>query len=359
MILTEYYLYGFNNYCRALLPRQLRNAPPLAIIDKNAPQETFLGVPVLKPDSLSVDKGKPVLNCLLGYQGVEDELKKLGFQHVVHTFDVFKLLDKSLYDLSIDGLNYRVKPLEQQINTEKLSLLYDILQDNESRATLNRLIAYRRSPSQETYVFPESYEMYFPPNIANLYDYEQLRVIDVGAFDGDTLKAFVSKFPNGITNYACIEVNNDNIKTLQASIQHLGIEASTTIFEGAVGLPDNVNLVLRGESSDTRVLAVKNEEIQVSDKVVTNLNFSALLFEQMPNIIKMDIEGADFSAINEGGEYISKHLPTLALSIYHHPDDLWKIPLFIYDIGKDNYHYYIRHEGHWGFETIFYAVPKK
>ena len=36
----------------------------------------------------------------------------------------------------------------------------------------------------------------------------------------------------------------------------------------------------------------------------------------------------------------------------------WRIPLFINRIAPDKYHLYLRQEGHWGLETILYAIPR-
>lgn len=358
MNLSDYYLYGFNSYCRALLPRQLLKAPPLAIIDQNSDVDNFMGISILRPDSPHIDKSKPILNCLLGYPNLEEKLKDLGFEWVINTYDVFDILSNSLLDMSVDGLNYRKKPRESQINRGKIKTLSGMLCDSESKSIVHRLVEFRQSPSQSTYIFPECYDMYFPPNIPNLYKEKKLRVMDVGAFDGDTLEVFALNYRDSLESYACIEVNDENIKNLKLNIEGVGLTEITKIYNGAVGLPEDVVLVLRGESSDTQVIAVDEASTLLSDKVVNRLDFSKLLFEQQPNVIKMDIEGADYKALIEARSFIVSYLPTLALSIYHKPDDLWEIPILINSFAGEKYNYYIRHEGHWGFETIFYAVPK-
>ena len=358
MKLSDYYLYGFNNYCKALLPRQLLKAPPLAIIDQNSDIDNFMGISILKPDNPNIDKSKPILNCLLGYPNLEEILKDSGFQWVINTYDVFGILSKSLLDMSVDGLNYRKKPRESQVNRDKIKILSEMLTDSESKSIVHRLAEFRQSPSQSTYIFPECYDMYFPPNIPDLYNEKKLRVMDVGAFNGDTLELFARDYRDSLESYICVEVNDENIKNLKLNIEGLGLNEITKIYNGAVGLPEGVDLVLRGKSSDTQVIAVDEANLLFNDKVVNRLDFSKLLFEQQPNVIKMDIEGADYKALSEAGNFIASYLPTLSLSIYHNPDDLWEIPMLINSFAGNRYNYYIRHEGHWGFETIFYAVPK-
>lgn len=49
--------------------------------------------------------------------------------------------------------------------------------------------------------------------------------------------------------------------------------------------------------------------------------------------IKMDIEGFELNALTGLRDILVKHHPSLAISVYHRPDDLVAIPRFIEDIG--------------------------
>ena len=45
------------------------------------------------------------------------------------------------------------------------------------------------------------------------------------------------------------------------------------------------------------------------------------------NILKMDIEGAEYSALLGAAELLRKHKPKLAISVYHNDEDLIRIPV--------------------------------
>lgn len=68
----------------------------------------------------------------------------------------------------------------------------------------------------------------------------------------------------------------------------------------------------------------------------------------------MDIEGSELKALHGAIETIRKFCPKLAISIYHRPDDIFEIPIFINSLaaGCQPYidHYTIHNE-----ETILYA----
>ena len=77
-----------------------------------------------------------------------------------------------------------------------------------------------------------------------------------------------------------------------------------------------------------------------------------------PNLIKMDIEGAELSALKGGMEIIKKCRPQLAISIYHSNEDFINIPLFL----KDNLENYVFKLGHYHpslCETVLYAIPNE
>ena len=88
------------------------------------------------------------------------------------------------------------------------------------------------------------------------------------------------------------------------------------------------------------------------------LDDSAPTFE--PTLIKMDIEGAEMDALQGAERTISKYKPGLAISIYHKPEHLWELPLWIANFSRKqriNYQYFLCSHARNSFDTIFYAFP--
>lgn len=71
--------------------------------------------------------------------------------------------------------------------------------------------------------------------------------------------------------------------------------------------------------------------------------------------IKMDVEGAELKALKGAKETIQKDRPKLAISLYHKPEDMTEIPLYIRELVSD-YKLYIRHYSNRQNETVLYAI---
>ena len=76
------------------------------------------------------------------------------------------------------------------------------------------------------------------------------------------------------------------------------------------------------------------------------------------DFVKMDIEGSEFDAIVGMRNTLQKYKPTLAISVYHLVDDLFRLELMIERYCKNQYNYYLRHYSPTVIETVLYAVPK-
>lgn len=80
--------------------------------------------------------------------------------------------------------------------------------------------------------------------------------------------------------------------------------------------------------------------------------------EKLPRVdfIKMDIEGAEPSALRGALATIKKHRPKLAIAIYHSMDDFVNIPKWL--MGLDlNYRFYLGHYTIHAEETVLFAAP--
>ena len=50
--------------------------------------------------------------------------------------------------------------------------------------------------------------------------------------------------------------------------------------------------------------------------------------------------------------------PVLAVSVYHRPDDLWRLPPYLKSLGP-GYRLFLRTQGEDGMDVICYAVPEE
>lgn len=73
-------------------------------------------------------------------------------------------------------------------------------------------------------------------------------------------------------------------------------------------------------------------------------------------MIKMDVEGAELESLKGARRTIRRDKPKLAICIYHKPEDMVEIPLYIKELVPE-YKFYIRHHSSRSGETVLYAMP--
>ena len=94
------------------------------------------------------------------------------------------------------------------------------------------------------------------------------------------------------------------------------------------------------DSGDTDIEVVSIDDI-IGDAKVT--------------FIKMDIEGAELESLKGSAKTIVNNHPKLAICIYHKPEDMITIPLYIKSLVPE-YKFYVRHLSNLWTETVLYAV---
>lgn len=126
-------------------------------------------------------------------------------------------------------------------------------------------------------------------------------------------------------------------------------------------------LISRGLWSEETILSFKENELERSaSRVVTGKESADVVKIQVTSIdnvlkgepvtfIKLDIEGSELEALKGARESIQKWKPTLAISVYHKPEDIITIPTIIKEI-EPGYKLYLRcyHEDYT--ETVLYAI---
>lgn len=97
----------------------------------------------------------------------------------------------------------------------------------------------------------------------------------------------------------------------------------------------------------------------ISDKGTLMVRLDTLdhMLSERVSFIKMDIEGAELKALKGAQNTIMNYKPKLAICVYHKPEDIIEIPLYLHKIVPE-YAFYLRHHSKGDGETVLYAVIK-
>jgi FkbM family methyltransferase len=179
---------------------------------------------------------------------------------------------------------------------------------------------------------------YFDSEIIKFSDSEVF--VDGGAYDLVTSDLLISKCPsvkkiyafepNEIVSRKLINADYNNIEIIKAGLWSGAGVLKYTPF-GSV-------------SSISEYGTVEINVVALDDAVKDEVTF-----------LKMDIEGAELEALKGAEKTIKKYKPKLAICVYHKPEDIIDIPLYIKSIVPE-YKLYMRHYTDTFGETVLYAV---
>lgn len=235
-------------------------------------------------------------------------------------------------------------------NLSHFKELYDMLTEKKSKRTLIAVLMYRLSFNNQylntVYSSPPEYF-----DIFNKLGNDET-VIDCGGYIGDTLEEYL-KYNSVPAKYIIYEPDKSNIENLEKNIASMNANSFTEVYFKGVGEKDDI-LYLKDERGMASTLSDKKSddsyEVEVTSIDNNNKKDGKITF------IKMDIEGAEKSAIKGAKKTITDYSPKLAICLYHKPTDLWELPLLIKKINPDYTTFLIRHYHKYSFtETILYV----
>jgi FkbM family methyltransferase len=215
-------------------------------------------------------------------------------------------------------------------------------------ATLTELTeqeTFRRTLDLDTQADPcPPEETYFPPFLAKRTDEVFL---DCGACDGDSVEAFI-RWSGAYKSVLAFEPDRANAEKLKQNLRRVhGLETYP------LGISDH-----HGEERFNAVGAVTSSFSESGDVVIEVTTLDSFFKDrERPTFIKMDIEGAELTALWGARRLIKQQMPVLAVCAYHEPDHLWEIPFLIHAIQPD-YELRLRRYAEGTRELVWYAVPK-
>lgn len=311
-------------------------------IDDFTQEKTFLGKPVLKLSELP--ENACVLSTVVQAFAIS-ALKKLEASG--HTFvDYFAF--KVLSGLALPEIPYWIGAKEHfASNTQDYQAVFDALSDDESRDVFNRLLSFRLNYDiSQMYCFTANLQgMYFEPFL-NVQSASPV-FYDVGAFDGYNSDHFARLYPT-MHSAVLFEPIPDQAERLREKYRN---DNRFAVHE--LALSDHEGEVKFSVNSTASRITDGGEGISIRASTLD------LFFKNSglrPDILKMDIEGAEIGALRGARNLIRETTPNLAVSIYHAASHLTEAFRLISSLHP-RYKYYLRHYTEGYTETVLFAVP--
>ena len=349
-------LYGAGNTGRDVMCLLRREGKNVAFfLDANAPSGLEVsGIPVYDPEKIpsnmhcaKIPVIITIFNRDVDVTAITASLRSQGWEIVI-SFVQF-------HAWHADALGNRFWLGDPHILEKDSSRVFEARQlwaDDKSAGIYSAMLTSRQYGKVEDMPRPNLDEVqYFPSDIKGWMPDLPLRFVDCGAYDGDTLRS-MSTLHLCVEAYAAFEPDMDSFRKLcivgknlrqPGSVIHLwpcGVSAHAEHVAFACGMGEASHLSTNGDGVLIPCVGL--------DEVLCGFN---------PNMVKMDIEGAEPSALSGAVDLIVEKRPRLAISVYHCPDHLWTIPLAVAALGCE-YELYLRVHGYNLFDVVLYAVPK-
>ena len=311
-----------------------------AVVDDNPMLRNaqLLELHVKPVDSLKrLNKSTPVIIASHRTLDIKIRLKNMGFSKVAPL-----MLLQCLYPEKFSPHDFH-KELQEDIfeNIDEYHNLYISLSDQKSRDTLLTILIYRLLFDPLVLTLMSRDDLYAPTDIFSLSDAEVY--IDGGAFDGDSIRMFLERTKNKFERVIGFEPDPTTFESLSLKIPE-GIEIAN------LGLSSAYNEVFF-EANGNRLSAVSTN----GHTKATLTDLDSFLNGSVATYIKLNIEGEELDALQGAKKTITQYSPKLAVSAYHRPNHIWKIPLYIKSINPKYRTFLRQHEG--GIvETVLYFV---
>lgn len=228
-------------------------------------------------------------------------------------------------------------------NEEKFERAYSLLADEESKRVYKDILNFKVSGKIKYLLssFCDKSKVY--SDILNLNEDEE--IIDLGAYDGDTIREFTAATGGKYKHITAIEPEKKSYKKLLKNTD--GMKNISTLNMGVWSKRDT--LIFDAEAGRNSKLSAEGVSVEVTD--IDSLNIA-------PTFIKMDIEGSEMKALEGAEKTIKKYLPKLYICAYHRNEDLFALPLKIKELSE-KYKIYFRHSKYIpAWESNFYCVAK-
>ena len=349
----ELVIYGHGNLGTEL-EKGLKNAgwPVRYFLDANKPTDLEQKRINLKDAAQYLGRDALIIvalyDILSAYPSIRSSLQKEGFHNIVSILDlrVWPELFQAGHMHSTIGWDIEHIPEKQVLEA------YSLLADSMSQKVFCELLHFTvDAPYKEMTLCPAA-EQYMPSEL-----YAPIKnecIVDCGAFDGDTMRMFLSAIGTW-QSYTAIDADPYNIEKVKASIQHDIPERLRAVTQAVHAAVSNGSGTVSFHAGNRTASHISEEETAKDTAISVPVVKLDDIINGPVTLIKMDVEGFELRALQGAEGLILTNQPLLTICGYHCQADLWEIPQHIKKLLPNHSIYLRNYVGL--IEYVFYAVP--
>lgn len=327
-------------------------------IDEYSESKIVKGIPVFRIDEVLGSQFPILVSIGNNNICVAKYLRGKGFENVFDFNESVKKFPR-IIQLFLDSTPWARKDQNLWLDRQRVEQFSYRLFDERSKEVLDQIVRFRSTLDANDYIDNDGQRQYFPEDVPVTRGIDALRMVDCGAFDGDTMLStldFCRDKVLKIHSISMLEPDPSNILVLDERVrQYASDEFDLLVIpSGAWSVGGVMHFKSAGQSS---MLCPGGYDVDAS-LTIPIIALDDVFFGMQPNFIKMDIEGAEIEALKGAKIIIQHYRPILAICLYHRASDLWEIPSLIDSIYPD-YEFYLRVHGNMGLETVLYCLPSE
>ena len=252
-----------------------------------------------------------VLSFASNREEVIEMLSKIDEKHTMFVPDMPVALEEEYFDKYFYNQNYT-----------QIKSAYEALADIESKNIFASVVNYKLSGNMKFLLncYTEKAEMY------SLFPCDKIKkIIDAGAYNGDTLKE-AKKYFLGLEEAVAIEPDKKNFKKLR---RYSEAENSYKIeaINAAAWSKDGDGSFLSSGNRNSTLSAQPSYEYKEG---LVNLVRIDSVSQGWADYIKYDVEGAEMEALIGSRLTIEQSKPSLLVSVYHKSRDIFEITNYLH-----------------------------
>lgn len=325
---------------------------PRIVLDRRFKRgDMYKGIPAFSPDDYEPDereKQDSLVIISVGKQQYHGEIKhtlgNMGFQNIIVLMDIYEIHNplNRPEEVAAKGFNY-YKEQKGPI----LSCI-ELFKDEMSREIYTRCLRTHLTRKPVPIPGCDPSEQYTPRDIKLTKGYSKYIYCGI---DTEEMKRV---FDNAgiVEECVCFEPNEYQVSNLVEYFkkERSKIPRNVIVYPCAVYSKEAKMPFMDGGKSAfwNRISESGNHRVQcVSiDNVIPKFN---------PTFISMDIEGSELEGLQGAENTIKDSQPDMAICVYHSPNHLWQVPLYLHQLVP-GYKFYLRNYTTFTTETVLYAT---